>query len=63
MDHSIDTLTRALPTASEVDRQIGAILRELHLARRLRRLAELADRYRTIEARRHRAEREEGRHD
>jgi hypothetical protein len=51
MNDTTDTLTRSLPTLAEVDRRIGTLLRELHIARRVRRLAELADRYREIDAR------------
>ncbi len=38
----------ALPTESEVQARIGQLLRELHLAKRLQRLAKLADQYRDI---------------
>jgi hypothetical protein len=47
-------LMAALPSAAEIDRRISHLLRELHLARRLRRLAALADQYRAIEVRQQR---------
>lgn len=46
-----ERLTATLPSVAEVDRRIGILLRELRLARSLRRLAERARLYREIESR------------
>jgi len=38
----------SVPPAADVQEQIGRLLRELHVARRLLTLAKLADRYRNL---------------
>lgn len=49
--HSPPAGQSAAPSAGEVHLAIGRLLRELHVARRLLKVAELADQYRGIEAR------------
>lgn len=46
-----ERLLTSIPTVREVDDRIGMLLRELHLARGLRKLAERAGMYREIEGR------------
>ncbi len=46
---SDDVVIPPVPQAADVRLQVGRLLRDLHVARRLLKLAELAERYRSID--------------